>query len=158
VRRSSLFVLALLFVASTASAEEEAPPPPPKTHWRWYGWQTLAVDAAGLGLSFATGYESPYVVATLAGAPLVHFAHGHQVRALVDFGARVVLPLGIGIIASGPWDVAPADEPAKRQRFVTGAIIGALLASAFDAAVLGREEVPDTTALRISPTGVAGRF
>src|SRR4051812_48435011 len=137
VRRLAI-ALALFFLATPAAAQEKEE----KTEKTiWYGWQTLSVDAAGVGLCLATGVESPYIVATLAGAPAVHFFHGHQVRALVDFGVRVVVPLGLGLVVGGPYDPAPIDAEKKYDRFLAGAIIGAVLASAFDAVVLGRETV-----------------
>jgi hypothetical protein len=154
VRRLAI-ALALFFFSTPAAAEEK------ETTTRWYGWQTLSVDAAGLGLCLATGVESPYVVASLAGAPAVHFFHGHQVRALVDLGVRLVLPLGLGLVVGGPNDPAAGEADKKYDRFVIGAVIGAVLASAFDAVVLGREtvEIPkESVGIHVSPTGVAGRF
>lgn len=156
MRRISSLVVAGLLFAKPAAAED-----PPRTTTRWYGWQTLAVDAAGIGVSLAVRSEAPYMLATLAGAPAVHFAHGHQVRALVDFGVRVVLPAAVGLAVAGPYDPPEGESDKKYERFVIGATIGAVLASAFDAVVLGREtvEIPrETAGIRVAPTGISGRF
>ena len=157
MRRISLLAVAALLFAQPAAADEEKK----ETRTRWYGWQTLAVDAAGVGLSFATRVQSPYIIATLAGAPLVHFLHGHQVKALVDFGLRVVIPLGSALAVAGPFDPNANEGDAKYNRFVVTGVIAAAVVSAFDAVVLGREEVEiprETTGIHVSPTGVAGRF
>ncbi len=125
-------VLALSLVARSAYAEEE-PKPEPRA---WYGWQIAAVDGAGLGLSLAGRVAMPYLLATLAGAPAVHFAHGHPVRALVDFGLRVALPTATGLVAAGPHDPAPDDADAKLHRFAIGAVVAAAAVAVFDAAFL----------------------
>ncbi|HEY8073848.1 MAG TPA: hypothetical protein VIF62_07060 [Labilithrix sp.] len=127
-------VLALSLVARSAYAED-APEPKPEPRV-WYGWETATVDAVGLGLSLVSRAAMPYCLATLAGAPAVHIANDHPVRALVDFGLRVVLPTSTGLIASGPYDPAPIDSDAKLHRFATGAIIAAAAVALFDAAFL----------------------
>ena len=126
-----------------------------RTELRWYGWQTAAVDAAGLGLSLVARLASPYLLATLAGAPAVHFAHGHPVRGLVDFGMRAALPLAAGLVAAGPYDPPPSDAGAKLHRFATGAIVVAALVAVFDAAIRPRRGAGPGPRSRVV---LAGRF
>lgn len=64
---------------------------------RWYGWQTLATDAAGIGLLFAAGAspENSGVLigvgapVLILGAPAVHVAHGKWGTGALSLGIRV---------------------------------------------------------------------
>lgn len=160
--RVLLVVLASLFFASTASADET----------RWYGWQTLAVDAASVVVAAAAAHvdtESPstrpFVTAGLVGgvggflvgAPIVHLAHGEYRHAgaslgLHGGGALVSTAFAIGLFSSScrsrsaTSDLSGSD--CSTGAFVVPLLVGAALTSALDAILLAHARVP-------SPRGVS---
>jgi hypothetical protein len=98
----------------SSTPRRAAPPPPPADDederpkpGQWYGYQTLAVDAASLALaamsvrtgSGALGLASlgTYVI----GPPIVHFAHGHVGKGFADLGLRLGLPVGGALVGVG---------------------------------------------------------
>jgi hypothetical protein len=83
---------------------------------RWYGWQTLAVDAALAGAltinierSGARGVQGWGIVPVLGlpiGTPLVHATHGHELTGALSLLARLVVPPIVAVAAglqSRPW-------------------------------------------------------
>ncbi len=66
---------------------------------RWYGWQTLGMDAAALGVGLSAGGTAGLGMYSV-GTPLVHWAHGHHALAVIDFGVRAVVPFTVGYFAS----------------------------------------------------------
>jgi hypothetical protein len=156
---------------------DEAPSPT-----RWYGWQTLAVDAVSLGTS-ALGFALPSgvlfsssgqalvgvgLLGYAAGPPVVHGLHGHGGTAGVDVAIRVTAPFVLGLVGYG-LEVAstpPCTGDGWCFRglggFGVGFLAGYAGAIVFDAAVLAREpaavpqEVPHVAWPRrkfwISPT------
>ena len=128
-----------------------APAPPDderNTEPRWYGWQTLLVDGATVGLGFAT--QSPGIVyaAFLAGGPIVHFAHGNVGKGLGSLALRFLVPGTLGLVG---FAVDSANNPCKPGEYlclsglgglVVGAMTGYVVAVAVDAAVLAHDRVP----------------
>jgi hypothetical protein len=68
------------------------------TEITWYGWQVLPVDVAALALSLSQKNVGLMVSTFSVGAPLVHWAHGHPTRAIIDFGVRAALPFTVGLV------------------------------------------------------------
>lgn len=100
---SAVSAAAILLAASVAHADEPTPSPDaetkaegptPKTESRWYGYQTLASDAAAVALfAMSAGSDSEPVsttagvlgLATYAVAPaIIHGVHGHPGKAVGD--------------------------------------------------------------------------
>jgi hypothetical protein len=87
---------------------DEAPSPT-----RWYGWQTLAVDAVSLGTStlgfalpsgvlFSSSGQALVGVGLLgyaAGPPVVHGMHGHGGTAGIDAAIRITAPFVLGRVS-----------------------------------------------------------
>lgn len=83
--------------------------PPPRR--RWYGWQTLTVDGAALGLFVLAAQNGREPVVSIAvgtglatillGAPAVHWAHGRVGVGFLSLGLRVALPALAGYLLSG---------------------------------------------------------
>jgi len=128
--------------AERAAADQEhpsdMPSPPPRS--RWYGWQTLAVDGASLGLivlGYAAGSFGFAVVGELGlllAAPIVHFAHGN-ILGLLSLGLRVasaaLIVVGIGSTSD--------DEPNKSDALATAGLVGFGVTTVLDAALLSFE-------------------
>jgi hypothetical protein len=119
-----------------SSADEEALRRS-QLHERWYGWQTLSVDALAVGgLLFAGalgGREVPLVTASAGiyalGPPVVHLAHGHPWKGLASLGLRVGAPaLGYALGRAAGGDASGAA--------FAGAFLGGMGATATDAAFL----------------------
>jgi len=151
-----LLAASLVLASATARADPPAPPTPAESHeqaTRWYGYQTLATDGVALLFfvpaqsSASSATKQGFAMGTLTmygvGAPIVHLAHGHVGKALLDLGLRVGMPLALG--AAGYAIGASSREQADGLGGVVGAGFGALLgaagASAIDAIVVAREPV-----------------
>ena len=103
--------------ASSAPRRAAPPPPPPPPPaedederpkpGQWYGYQTLAVDLAGLAvgaLSIRAGSGELALVSLgtyVVGPPVVHFAHGNVAKGFGDFGLRLGLPVGGALVGVG---------------------------------------------------------
>jgi len=155
--------------SGTVSAPLASPtllPPPPLAalpaprETTWYGWQTLAVDAAGLAvMSVAvshTGQPGSNVAPLFSvgagvyafGPPAVHALQGRSTVALEDVALRLGAPLVTGLIGVGVGELMasgchpqPGDfingcalEPIATG--IVGAFVGYVSAVAIDAAVL----------------------
>lgn len=143
-------------LARTRYTEPDAPQ-------RWYGWQTLIVDAGGLAIgawigaserepnedgeipSHTIGVGAGMYTVGFLGAPFVHVAHGRGLRALGDFALRglgvplIILPGVLGWCAA----TAGSDEGACTETGVEVGLIGGSVAAAMiDAFVLGWEDEP----------------
>jgi hypothetical protein len=99
----------------------------PERPLRWYGWQTLASDAASIGLirtGFAVGDRSAgsdgSLTATsgfiglgtagyLGGAPTVHAFHHNPGRSIASVGLRLGLPLVSAIVGPRLKRVRPLE-------------------------------------------------
>lgn len=134
-----------------------AAPVAPVLEMRWYGWQTILVDAGTVALAFATmtpgcdgcGREVGVVSATVfvagyaLGAPIVHVAHGRPLTGLGSFGLRVVLPVLGAYIGLAAVPCPPSrEEGCGLGALPLGFAIGAMVASVIDAAALAWEERP----------------
>ena len=127
---------------------------------RWYGWQTLLTDAGAVGFAALAGAHgsadaltnslaAASAVLYFAGGPAVHLGHRRGGTALGDFGLRVGIPLGGGLLVGTIVDVA-AGRPSPRDDcpacgfaigFLIGAGLGGLTAAILDASWLAREPV-----------------
>lgn len=156
--------------AEASFADEPAPVPE-----RWYGWQTLSLDAAALSmaaLTVATEEDSTLWtlgIATFAlGAPIVHGIHDRPpLLALGDFGLRVGMPLA-GLLIGAQIDAAqplecfsegPLDNTCELSHTagIAGGILGALFVATLDATVLSyepieRERRPPVVKAQVQPT------
>lgn len=153
-------------VETEADDAEEAPPPVrnDEAGWTtsWYGWQPLLVDALSLGIVFgARGVPALFGVFGVAvGTPIVHAAHGSELRGLISFGVRVA---SVGLLVAGIGDVLSEDEPDDTLLVVGLVGLGAMMAA--DAFVLPYERVRAkgerrSTALRVLPwaSALSGSF
>jgi hypothetical protein len=121
----------------------------------WYGSSVLAVDALGLGLGlFSLGRvddgdriddvlalgASHYVV-SMFGAPWVHGANGHWLRALGSFGIRSLTP---GLLAAGGvvgyCAASGGSNGCSNHGAAFGLALGSLLAATLDVTVLAWDE------------------
>lgn len=140
------------------------PRPPSGT---WYGWQTLTLDALGLalGVYFASNPESLdnpeemttgpetatlnlglglYTIGVL-GAPWIHVARGHHLRALGSFGMRAVMPaltLLPGIIGWCAGTAGSGSGSCSETGLGVGFLSGAVLAAVIDGFVLSWDDPP----------------
>jgi hypothetical protein len=118
----------------------------------WYGWQTLALDAAGFGLGLSLAQratltpdtsripEAPLALALgmyavgLA-APVVHLFHGRWLTALADLGLRWLMPpmwILLGLAHScASSGVASCAETGLSYGFLAGSLTMAMVDAAF---------------------------
>jgi len=136
----------------------------------WYGWQTLATDAAWVGLvgiavtaiavdPSVSDEGAPNAVAIIAmvpavptylfGAPIVHAAHGHWGKAGASFALRLGAPAAFGYLGTGLGKLACPGNASDKSNYrcvngtsVAGAFAGLVAAISLDAALLARESVP----------------
>ncbi|MEO6573704.1 MAG: hypothetical protein ABIP89_07695 [Polyangiaceae bacterium] len=150
-----LTFLALVAVCSSVTvAAEAAETPSEPTPRRWYGYQVLFADGGAIaggiatgGILFAPGY--------LLGAPAVHAIQGRPLRAFVDLGLRLGLPLAGATVVGGTEYLATREKGLPLFTFgVLGAASGAIAAMTIDATVLAWEETPvrKESALSIAPS------
>ena len=183
-RFASLALLsgALLVAAPARAWADEASPTSPldvpptaeqsPTQSRWYGYQTLATDGAALafgGLSAGTDGRTPREIfgtlalgSYLAGAPIVHLSNGHPLKALASLGLRAAAPVGAGLVggiigaAAATNDGFLGNLGGTIEGMAIGVMVGAVAASALDAAVIARDTVPNEppppAAATLSPT------
>lgn len=169
-------VMLLTSVLDAAAQPASTPPvPPPEVvrdgGTRWYGYQTLAVDALALGvLALAVEEDDPEVawvglgLATV-GPALVHAAHNRTTAAvgssLLRVGAVAAgLSIGAALESCGP----DAHSTCRAEGAMIGALIGWGTAALIDGVVVAREQ----RARRVVPTfaatgdgvrvGLGGRF
>jgi hypothetical protein len=140
---------------------------------RWYGWQTLSLDGAALGLGLAgarLGQEHEALGITLGGGgfmtyalggPAIHWAHERRIAAGASLAVRIGLPLlssGL-LVAADAGRCTASGEPEhegycrhRNEAAVIAAVLSGVAASAFDAAVLGWEPRHEPTArLEVAP-------
>ncbi len=130
---------------------------------RWYGYQTLLVDAASAGVMLAgTGARQFGTVTAVGlgayalGGPVVHAVHGHLDKAALDLGLRVVLPMGIGATLAATTcsrpDTAGGDgDSCRMTSVVAGLALGVPIAMLIDSTVIAREPVPTGPTVAIAP-------
>ncbi|MBK8215200.1 MAG: hypothetical protein IPK71_15780 [Myxococcales bacterium] len=114
----------------------------------WYGYQTLVVDLAGIGMTAgAAGGGYPLAIAGLAtyvvGGPIVHAAHGHGAKVAIDLGIRLGAPTvgGLTGILLGCAGGCSGDLGGLAGAIggAFGAGLGVVTAIVIDSAVLARE-------------------
>jgi hypothetical protein len=129
----------------------------PEQEQHWYGWQVLAADAAGIigtvscvSFSQADACVIPYFVA----APTVHLTHGRPMHALASVGVRLAFPIAGAIVGSMFADCAGpnAESLCGLDKLALGLLVGTVVASAFDVAILSTEtrQRPAATPSRLS--------
>lgn len=124
----------------------------------WYGGTMLAIDALGVGLGMYTlasgrGEEDedrPRPAALLAtshylvgmfGAPWVHGANGHWLRALGSFGLRSLGPgLTTALGAAGYCAATGAEDGCGTDGAIFGLMIGSFLIATIDVAIMSWDE------------------
>lgn len=157
----AIALAASLLPASSAYAYDDALPaasrPEPHPTLRWYGYQTLLADGAALALAIPA-VTSPWGSATQQGfgvasgityglgGPIVHLAHGHLDKALLDLGLRAAVPLALGFIGGL---IGAAANPCDSTQLLcglgsgagasVGALVGVGTAVVIDSSVLARE-------------------
>jgi len=119
------------------------------TEAHWYGWETLLVDGASLGVVVGGFWLRPphqdWSVVSIVGigglvlgAPVVHWAHGRAGVGFASLGLRVGLPaLGILLAAAIPCSGSECSEQ------MLGLLLGVSLIPApivLDSAWLAREQ------------------
>jgi hypothetical protein len=122
---------------------------------RWYGWQTLLVDASAFGAGFlvygAGGGQNSDVVRGTAttgviyalGGPVVHFAHRNPGRAAGSFALRLVLPVLGALVGAA---VTTCDHKGFEMfcgldQAADGFLVGMVTAAVVDVAALSWAEV-----------------
>ncbi len=163
--------MALSCFARSAHAQQAAPgpadgttptfaTPPPERELRWYGWETLIADGSAAAMAVASQRSADAQASGIAnataltgaavftlGAPAIHLAKGHPVKAVADLGMRVLTPVLLAFIgyasASNDWD--------KIGGTVVGFYSGCLAAAVIDATVLARDEAPARAQLDSAP-------
>ncbi|MBS2013935.1 MAG: hypothetical protein JST00_13680 [Deltaproteobacteria bacterium] len=133
-----------------APSEERAEPPSePPTETRWYGWQTLLVDASTVAVAFAAEHPAPPALVFVSGAPIIHLLHGRPEAAGMSVALRTLVPAVaalpglVWMAGCEGWGCVPGVLTA-----VAGAGAGGLAALIVDAAVLAKERVPVLPASR----------
>ena len=159
----------------------------PRLAQRWYGWETLSLDAAALGLgvmSYSTFDGKGSAGALLGsgglstyafGAPAVHLLRDQPNRAVASLGLRVGLPVlavGLASISADDERCSTPDEARcapYRRRLLLAGVVSATLAALIDGAALAWEPVDKPQRLALTPlvgwdgsesgvAGVAGTF
>lgn len=134
-----------------AERDEAAYAGPWKLERRWYGWQTLTLDAATVAVSLLANSEYAFLGGYWGASPLLHLAHGNAGHAVGSLGLRIGLPL-LGI---GMGKGVGADGESGDPGIFLGALLGAAVGAVVDAAWLGWEDVrvpaPATTPAGASP-------
>jgi len=132
--------------------------PARETEEHWYGWQVLAADAAGiLGTAACVSFSNadacivPYFIA----APTVHLTHGRPMSALASVGARLAFPIAGAIVGAQFANCSGQSEGLNLcglSEMGVGILVGTVVASVFDMAVLSTEtrERPAATPSRLS--------
>ncbi|MGE0324425.1 MAG: hypothetical protein AB7S68_19060 [Polyangiaceae bacterium] len=122
---------------------------PYRLEHRWYGWQTLLVDAASVGLAVVTQNAYVFLGGYWIFPPVLHLGHGQPSRAIGSLGLRVALPfIGMGLGSGQDGNGEDGDAG-----LVYGALTGLVVASILDAAWLSwkDERVPVNQALSSAP-------
>jgi hypothetical protein len=138
------------------------------TERRWYGWQLLISDAAGVALlvtSFSEHIQEspasgPLVGASLGilalGGPAIHLAHGRWQAALGSLGLRVgsaVLGALVGAALGSRNNSNPdADVPPGLVGGIFGFGFGAIVGMGVDDCALAWERVP-VNVVSVHPPG-----
>lgn len=148
---------------SSVARNRQSDPHTVATGSRWYGWQTLAFDAASVGSMAGGIYESEELFFAgffgyVFGAPIVHGAHGESTKAVGSFAMRVALPIFGGLIAGAARECErdPGGDPDYDRNCnalgFDGVLIGAGLAIGLDAVFLAHDTPDETPPLPFAPS------
>ena len=155
--RYAAAALALLAMAPADAHAEEAVRRGPYVVSEWYGWQTLATDAAAVtslmlaanqrgddGEAFAWNALLLYSL----GGPTVHWAHGNVGRGFGSLALRVGLPVTFA------YGMCATEEYGCIDAFLLGTLVGVTSAIALDASALAYDQVTVVPryGLRVHPT------
>lgn len=164
-------VLSLLLVPSLAHASSVADDERLRTERVWYGWQPLVVDLVAISGAVATTNITTNddallvpVGAYVLGPSVVHAAHGNWIGAVGSVGLRISLPwllASAGSQGCGGHATTDANEDCAMGGAFKGALVGVVIASAFDALAFSWSDRPRTAAptpnvaptASVSPTG-----
>jgi len=167
---------------------EDAKNPQNKPTRRWYGWQTLTLDAIALAsvpVVYAAGVRDKqsllavYVPAAVLfdlGAPTVHWLQRGPGIALASFGLRVGIPL-VTLLTAPPFGHCvhgddDAQQKCRSRAMGIGAAVGFAIAPMVDAAWLAWKPASREVGVTLRPSlliagkeptasigvGVAGSF
>jgi hypothetical protein len=124
----------------TTSPRAEQQPWAPRR--RWYGWQTLLVDGASIGLLVLgvaaddRGAGRLGALGYFFGAPIVHWSHGHVGKGFASLGLRVGSVLVLSVAAFGCYGGKSA------ACYLGLSVVPGVVA--IDSASIAREDVPAT--------------
>ena len=134
----------------------------------WYGWQTFAIDATGVGLGASLALSSPRtgegekihpalptwaigLTIGLFGGPIVHFAHGRWGTGLISLGARFLVgPLGAAPGAIGYCAATGGVHDCAAVGAQWGLLGGLVAVSLFDGLVLANEPAEEKAASSVT--------
>ncbi len=170
--------------ADSRTIDREAEPETPAAPTRWYGWQSLPIDALAvtvLALSASTSSDAIFdegrlltvgaVGIYLLGGPLVHLGHGHRQRAADSLGLRLGAPLAAGFLGAALGYVTTPERGELENRCndcgalralgggMIGVGIGMLASIVIDDFVLARETIPAHAprwTLTVAPASASG--
>jgi hypothetical protein len=128
---------------SSTPAEPTAPAPKPavigstSTGIRWYGYQTLALDAASVALIYGgansggssggTALAALGVMLWVAGGPAVHGLHHQPGRSLASVGLRLGGPLAGALIGVGIGAAVPHPSEGTNTAMLPPTLVGGLV-------------------------------
>jgi hypothetical protein len=129
---------------SMEAPPDDAPPRQPRRpRESWYGWQTLILDGASIGLMFTGSTAAGWGVVSYLFAPsIVHFAHRNVGYGFVSIGMRFGLPFA-GILMgamAGSCVNGTSNHDCNGDAAVAGLLLGMAGAITVDAAVLAYEQ------------------
>jgi hypothetical protein len=172
--RALLAAGCVLVFQTPARSDEPAPAPQQQEEYSnerlgvrvrtWYGWQTLAVDAASIGTAFA-GYgandftgnpvSTVGILGYILGAPIVHWIHGHAGKGVIDLGLRLLAPAlvgGLTYLVLLPAGQDSTGQPVTANKgAVVGLGVGCLGMVAIDASVFAFEQKYDMSGAGRAP-------
>lgn len=129
------------------------PKQPPTKHVR-YGYQTLLVDMAALGVGLGARSFTAFSAVFVSGAPVIHFAHANLGPGLADLGIRaaavIVGHAGFSCEDNPSPEADPSDDGSGACYGDTAlgvlAMVSFPLIATFDALVLAKKPLRQTTA------------
>lgn len=123
---------------------------------RWYGWETLTVDAVSISAIPVAGVG---IAGYLLGGPIVHASHDRWGIAAASLGLRLGLPLVGGMAGSKLENCHVSSSYDEGMCGLAGLIlgmgVGMLTAIVIDAAVLSYERAPATS--ERGPSGASAK-
>jgi hypothetical protein len=133
-------------VPDEPDAPVEPPPPAVPEGRQWFGWQIMLVDlvTAGGGWEAATRLRAPWALATyIVAAPIVHGIHSDPGGFAGSLALHLFAPLA-GVLAVASWshDGCNSDSGGCLNNADKGLLVGALAATAIDAALLSWTDPP----------------